>query len=54
MVIGGIGSINGAMIASLAIGIADTIGKVVAAEYSGVVVYLVMAVIFVAAPGDRK
>jgi len=50
VVIGGIGSINGAMIASLAIGIADTIGKVVAAEYSGVVVYLVMAVILLWRP----
>ena len=50
VVIGGIGSINGAMIASLAIGIADTIGKVIAAEYSGVVVYLVMAVILLWRP----
>jgi len=50
VVIGGIGSINGAMIASLAIGLADTLGKVVAAEYSGVVVYLVMAVILLWRP----
>ena len=50
VVIGGIGSINGAMIASLAIGLADTVGKVVAAEYSGVVVYLVMAVILLWRP----
>ena len=35
VVIGGIGSINGALIASLAIGFADTVGKVIAAEYSG-------------------
>ena len=35
VVIGGIGSINGAMIASLAIGFADTLGKVLAPEYSG-------------------
>jgi branched-chain amino acid transport system permease protein len=50
VVIGGIGSINGAMIASLAIGLADTLGKVVAAEYSGVAVYLVMAVILLWRP----
>jgi branched-chain amino acid transport system permease protein len=45
VVIGGIGSINGAMIASLLIGLADTLGKVMAPEYSGVAVYLLMAAI---------
>jgi branched-chain amino acid transport system permease protein len=50
VVIGGIGSINGAMIASLAIGLADTLGKVVAAEYSSVAVYLVMASILLWRP----
>jgi branched-chain amino acid transport system permease protein len=50
VVIGGIGSINGAMIASLAIGLADTLGKVFAAEYSGVAVYLVMAAILLWRP----
>ena len=50
VVIGGIGSINGAMIASLAIGLADTLGKVVAAEYSSVAVYLVMAAILLWRP----
>jgi branched-chain amino acid transport system permease protein len=50
VVIGGIGSINGAIIASLAIGLADTLGKVVAAEYSSVVVYLVMAAILLWRP----
>ena len=55
VVIGGIGSINGAMIASLAIGLADTLGKVIAAEYSAIAVYLVMAHhSFVAAPGHRQ
>src|SRR6186713_496960 len=34
VVIGGIGSINGALIASLLIGLADTLGKIVAAEFS--------------------
>lgn len=50
VVIGGIGSINGAMIASLAIGLADTLGKVVAAEYSAIAVYLVMALILLWRP----
>jgi branched-chain amino acid transport system permease protein len=50
VVIGGIGSINGALIASLAIGFADTLGKVIAAEYSAIAVYLVMAVILLWRP----
>jgi branched-chain amino acid transport system permease protein len=50
VVIGGIGSINGALIASLAIGFADTLGKVLAAEYSSVAVYLVMAAILLWRP----
>jgi branched-chain amino acid transport system permease protein len=50
VVIGGIGSINGAMIASLLIGLADTLGKVLAPEYSGVAVYLLMAVILLWRP----
>jgi branched-chain amino acid transport system permease protein len=50
VVIGGIGSINGALIASLAIGLADTLGKVVAAEYSSMAVYLVMAAILLWRP----
>jgi len=50
VVIGGIGSINGAMIASLAVGLADTLGKVLAAEFSSVAVYLVMATILLWRP----
>ena len=50
VVIGGIGSINGALIASLAVGLADTLGKVIAAEYSAIAVYLVMAAILVWRP----
>ena len=50
VVIGGIGSINGAMIASLLIGLADTLGKVIAPEYSGVAIYLLMAVILLWRP----
>jgi branched-chain amino acid transport system permease protein len=50
VVIGGIGSINGAMLASLAVGLADTFGKVVAAEYSSVAVYFIMAAILLWRP----
>ncbi|HEX2225597.1 MAG TPA: branched-chain amino acid ABC transporter permease [Candidatus Binatia bacterium] len=50
VVIGGIGSINGALIASIAVGLADTVGKVVAAEFSSVAVYLVMAAILLWRP----
>src|SRR5437667_9720800 len=50
VVIGGIGSVNGAMIASLAIGLADTLGKVLAPELSGIAVYLLMAVVLLWRP----
>ncbi len=50
VVIGGIGSINGALIASLAVGMADTLGKIIAAEYSAIAVYLVMAIILLWRP----
>ena len=50
VVIGGIGSTNGAMIASLAIGLADTLGKVLAPEFSGVAVYLLMAIVLLWRP----
>jgi len=50
VVIGGIGSINGALIASLLIGLGDTLGKVFAPEYSGVAIYLLMALILLWRP----
>ena len=50
VVIGGIGSITGALIASLLIGFVDTFGKVFFAELSGLGVYLLMAVILVWRP----
>jgi branched-chain amino acid transport system permease protein len=50
VVIGGIGSINGALLAALLIGLADTLGKVLAPEYSGVAIYLVMAAILLWRP----
>ena len=50
VVIGGIGSITGALIASLLVGAVDTFGKVFFAELSGIGVYVLMAVILVWRP----
>jgi branched-chain amino acid transport system permease protein len=43
VVIGGIGSIKGALVAALMIGVVDTFGKVFLPSASGVLVYLLMA-----------
>ena len=50
VVIGGIGSITGALIASLLVGFVDTFGKVFFAEFSGIGVYLLMAAILIWRP----
>jgi hypothetical protein len=50
VVIGGIGSIWGALFASLLIGLADTFGKVLVPEAAGVTVYLLMAAILLWRP----
>jgi branched-chain amino acid transport system permease protein len=50
VVIGGIGSITGALVASLLVGFVDTFGKVFFAEFSGIGVYLLMAAILVWRP----
>jgi branched-chain amino acid transport system permease protein len=50
VVIGGIGSIRGALVASLLVGFVDTFGKVLFPEGAGVVVYLLMAVILLWRP----
>jgi branched-chain amino acid transport system permease protein len=50
VVIGGIGSITGALVASLLVGFVDTFGKVFFAELSGIGVYLLMAIILVWRP----
>lgn len=50
VVIGGIGSISGALVASLLVGVVDTFGKVFFAELSGIGVYLLMAVILIWRP----
>jgi branched-chain amino acid transport system permease protein len=50
VVIGGIGSIKGALVAALLIGVVDTFGKVLLPQASGVLVYLLMAVILLWKP----
>ncbi len=50
VVIGGIGSIWGALVAALLIGLADTFGKVLVPEAAGVTVYLLMAAILLWRP----
>ncbi len=50
VVIGGIGSIRGALIAALLIGVVDTFGKVVFPQAAGVLVYVLMALILLVKP----
>ncbi len=50
VVIGGIGSVWGALAAALLIGLADTFGKVLLPQAAGVVVYLLMAAILLWRP----
>ena len=55
VVIGGIGSITGALVASLLVGFVDTFGKVFFAQLAGIGVYVLMAVILIWRPqGLRK
>jgi branched-chain amino acid transport system permease protein len=50
VVIGGIGSIRGALLASLLIGVVDTFGKVLLPQAAGVLVYVLMALILLWRP----
>ena len=50
VVIGGIGSIPGALIASLLVGFVDTFGKLLFAELSGMGVYVLMAIVLIWRP----
>ncbi|HEX7381071.1 MAG TPA: branched-chain amino acid ABC transporter permease [Nevskiaceae bacterium] len=50
VVIGGIGSISGALVASLLVGFVDTFGKVFFQGYSGVGIYLLMAIVLIWRP----
>lgn len=50
VVIGGIGSVWGALVAALLVGFADTFGKVLIPEFSGMVVYIMMAAVLLWRP----
>jgi branched-chain amino acid transport system permease protein len=50
VVIGGIGSIRGALLAALLIGVVDTFGKVLLPQAAGVLVYVMMALILLWKP----
>lgn len=50
VVIGGIGSVWGALGSALLIGVVDTFGKVLVPQAAGVLVYLLMAVVLLARP----
>lgn len=51
VVIGGIGSIRGAFIGALLIGLASEFGKVFVPQFSGVLIYALMALVLVIRPG---
>ena len=50
VVIGGIGSVRGALLAALLIGLVDTFGKVLLPQASGVLIYVLMAMILLWKP----
>jgi branched-chain amino acid transport system permease protein len=50
VVIGGIGSVWGALVAALLIGLVDTFGKVFVPEYAGIAIYVLMAAILLWRP----
>ena len=54
VVIGGVGSISGALIASLLVGFVDTFGKVFFAQYSGIGIYVLMALVLIWKPEGLK
>jgi len=50
VVIGGIGSVRGALIAALMVGLVDTFGKVLLPQVAGMLVYMLMAVVLLYKP----
>jgi branched-chain amino acid transport system permease protein len=50
VVIGGIGSVRGALISALLVGLVDTFGKVLAPALSGMLVYMLMAAVLLWKP----
>lgn len=50
VVIGGIGSVRGALIAALLVGLVDTFGKVLFPQVAGMLVYVLMAIVLLFKP----
>jgi branched-chain amino acid transport system permease protein len=50
VVIGGIGSVRGALIAALLVGFVDTFGKVLIPQLAGMLVYMLMAAVLLYKP----
>jgi branched-chain amino acid transport system permease protein len=50
VVIGGIGSVRGALIAALLVGLVDTFGKVLVPQIAGMLVYMLMAAVLLYKP----
>jgi branched-chain amino acid transport system permease protein len=50
VVIGGIGSVKGALVAALLIGLVDTFGQVYLPEVAGMAVYVLMAAVLIFRP----
>jgi len=50
VVIGGIGSVRGALIAALLVGLVDTFGKVLLPQVSGMLIYMLMAAVLLWKP----
>ena len=50
VVIGGIGSVRGALIAALLVGLVDTFGKVLLPSLAGMLVYMLMAAVLLWKP----
>jgi branched-chain amino acid transport system permease protein len=50
VVIGGIGSLKGALVAALLIGFCDTFGKVLFPDFAGIAIYLLMAIVLLFRP----
>lgn len=50
VVIGGIGSVWGALFASLLIACANTFGRILFVDYAGMVTYIVMAIVLLWCP----
>jgi branched-chain amino acid transport system permease protein len=50
VVIGGIGSIKGALVGALLIGLVDTFGKVLVPQIAGMAVYLLMGLVLLLRP----